>query len=405
MGKFYDFISSEKLKDLGIKVFVETGTSDGKQFIDYQRFNFNDYYTCEINKDQYDVAIRNVGHLKNLHIYNKSSVAFLTDILPQIKDIPTVFWLDAHFPGSEIGLPLSFEKDKKMRIPLEDEIQLISKLKNTKNDMIVCDDLRIYEDGNFGVGNWKLRNELEHNTINFIYKCFYKTHDIIKDYSSNGCVIIKPRKISSYQVGINSASFRDLVNAVIKENSIEEIIETGTNNGMGSTKIFAETGVLTKTIECNVGCFNIAKNNLSKFKNVQFFNALSLNKENMIEFMKNDKFLYDTKYLNECQIMTDHIDPVGFYSGELGNNYTKENILFDLINNDKKQIIFLDSAGGVGYLEFIEVMKLDKEFLKNKHIILDDVFHVKHFRSYEYLIQNDINFKILDNRILYFSIK
>jgi hypothetical protein len=404
MGKFYNFISAEKLKELGIKVFVETGTANGLQFNDYLRFGFDDYYSCEINKEQYEVAMKNVGHIKNLHIFNQSSVDFLTTILPIIKDIPTVFWLDAHFPGSEIGAPLSQEKNKNIRIPLEDEIALISQLKNTKNDVIVCDDLRIYEDGDFGVGNWKLRKELGHDNINFIYKHFYKTHNILKDYSVGGCVIISPRKISHYTSNIYDSAFPKLVNRVVKDNNIEEIIETGTFTGLGSTKIFAETNIPVKTIECNVGCYNSAKANLVNYPNVEFINALSLNKNDMMEFIKNDTFLFDKKYLDECQILSDHADPVSFYDGEL-INVGKENVLFDLINNDKKQIIFLDSAGGVGYLEFLEVLKLWKDFLKNKHIILDDVFHVKHFRSYEYLIQNDIKFEIVGNRTLYFNIK
>ncbi len=132
MAKFYNFIDNIKLKDFGIKVFVETGTADGKQFFDYMKYNFDNFYSCEINKAQYEVAMQNVGHLRNLHIFNQSSVDFLTNLLPKIKDVPTIFWLDAHLPGSEIGLPLSYEKNKKIRMPLEDEIILIKTLKNTK---------------------------------------------------------------------------------------------------------------------------------------------------------------------------------------------------------------------------------------------------------------------------------
>jgi hypothetical protein len=406
MAKFYNYIDNVKLSDFGIKNFVETGTADGKQFFDYMKYNFENFYTCEINKAQYDVAVKNVGHLRNLHIFNESSVNFLTNLLPKIKDVPTIFWLDAHFPGSEIGLPLSHEKDKKMRIPLEDEIILISKLKNTKNDVIMCDDLRIYEDGNYGTGNWNLRNDLGHNSINFIYKNFYKTHDIIKDYRGGGCVIIKPRRISRYHSNITNSAFIELINKIIKNNNIEEIVETGTYNGLGSTKVFAETNVPLITIETNTNNYNDAKNNLAQYKNVKFINARSLKKNDMMEFIKNDTFLFNKQYLNDCQILTDHEDPIGFYGRELNiNGEIEENVLFDLINNNKKQIIFLDSAGGVGYLEFLEVMKLEKNYLVNKHIVLDDIFHVKHFRSYEYLIQHNIEFKILDNRLLYFNIK
>lgn len=196
MAKFYHYIDTDDIKTkYGIQIFVETGTADGLQFYDYLRFGFDEHYSCEINKEQYDIAIRNVGHIPNIHIFHQSSVEFLTELLPKIKDIPTVFWLDAHLPGSEIGLPLSYEKVKKIRMPLEDEILLIKKLKNTKNDIIFCDDLRHYEDGNFGSGNWDLRPVLGGDNINFIYENFQETHFITKNYNHGGCVILLPGKI------------------------------------------------------------------------------------------------------------------------------------------------------------------------------------------------------------------
>lgn len=195
MGKFYDFIDGFKLKnEFGIRIFVETETAHGKQFLDYMRFGFDDYYSCEINEEQFNIAVKNVGHLTNLHLYNLSSVDFLSVILPQIKDIPTVFWLDAHLPGSEIGLPFSYEKDKSLRMPLEEEIKLICELKNTEKDVIMCDDLRHYEDDRYSAGIWKFRKELGGDNINFIYENFEKTHDIVKNYVSGGCAIITPKK-------------------------------------------------------------------------------------------------------------------------------------------------------------------------------------------------------------------
>ena len=195
MGKFYNYISDAQLKQFGIKIFVETGTSDGKQFLDYMRFNFDNYYSCEINEEQYNIAEKNVSHLENLHIFNQSSVEFLSDLLPKIKDIPTVFWLDAHLPGSELGLPFNYEKDKNLRMPLEDEIDLICKLKNTENDIIMCDDLRHYEDDKYTAGKWEWREELGGNGIDFIYSKFQETHNIEKNYVEGGCALILPKNV------------------------------------------------------------------------------------------------------------------------------------------------------------------------------------------------------------------
>jgi len=230
MGKLYHFIDVEKIKnDFGIKNLVETGTSDGVQFFDYLKFNFDDYYSCEIIKEQYDIAVRNIGHIKNIHITNQSSVNFLSELLPKIKDIPTIFWLDAHLPGSEIGLPLSYEKDRKLRMPLEDEIFLLHKLKNTKNDVILCDDLRHYEDGNYESGNWVQRKDLGGDSVDFIYEYFKDTHNIIKNYNYGGCVILTPKKTK--EIGV-----------VIKEKLIDSL-----GDSLGLTPVIEELYSQDKT--------------------------------------------------------------------------------------------------------------------------------------------------------------
>ena len=76
---------------------------------------------------------------------------------------------------------------------------------------------------------------------------------------------------------------------------------------------------------------------------------------------------------------------------------------FFLINNNKRQIVFLDSAGGVGYLEFKTFMKLPKKNLNSKILILDDVMHIKHYRSVKELKNMGYKPKIINNRFAYLS--
>jgi hypothetical protein len=72
---------------------------------------------------------------------------------------------------------------------------------------------------------------------------------------------------------------------------------------------------------------------------------------------------------------------------EVGQNVLFEDGLNLLCNNDRKQLIFLDSAGGVGYAEFMEVMSFHNDCLKNKIIMLDDIQHIKHCRSVAKLLE------------------
>ncbi len=190
-------------------------------------------------------------------------------------------------------------------------------------------------------------------------------------------------------VELNNPHFAQAVLDILKNNKdIEEIIETGTHNGTGSTKIFAKTGLPVKTIEVQRAHHDNAKENLKDFDNVEFFLGLSLPYDEMVKFIKDDQYYY--KYAVEQGIDCEP-DPVNFYIQEINGwespetRVKTENLLPNLINNDKKQLILLDSAGGVGYLEYREVMKLSKEQLSKKVLMLDDINHVKHARTIERL--------------------
>ena len=75
-----------------------------------------------------------------------------------------------------------------------------------------------------------------------------------------------------------------------------------------------------------------------------------------------------------------------FYTREINVECPTENVLPMLINNDNNQLIFLDSAGGMGFYEFKEgLMTLQGDYLKQKTVIFDDVNHIKHYRSVKLL--------------------
>ena len=71
------------------------------------------------------------------------------------------------------------------------------------------------------------------------------------------------------------------------------------------------------------------------------------------------------------------------------------NLLPSLIKefSNSEVLIVLDSAGGVGHMEF----QITDELMKNKsyYILLDDTHHLKHFRGYE-IIKNRGDFTIIN---------
>jgi hypothetical protein len=208
-------------------------------------------------------------------------------------------------------------------------------------------------------------------------------------------------------VNLNSNLFSQIMENLIKENKIEEVIETGTFNGLGSTMIFAKIGIKTQTIESCLSSFFAAKDNLKNYSNVILHHGSSLRIQEMLDFIDQDDF-YSSSEIKTQNISIDggSVDAKSFYKDEVtGFGYSappKEDILFNLINNPKKQLIFLDSAGGVGFLEFKKFMSIEESFRKNKILVLDDVAHIKHYRSVSFLKENKYNVSISsDKRFAY----
>lgn len=182
----------------GIKNFVETGTGIGSTIEFMLSMNYTkdlNIYSIEITSELYTNCSNKFKKFPNVKIYHDRSDEGLKEIFKILSDEPTMFWLDAHFPGADYhinGACYDSETDRTKRIPLEQEIQIISS-RNCSRDIIIIDDLRIYKDGPFEHGNLSNRTTIGGNDIDFIYNLCKKTHYIYESYASEGFVILFPR--------------------------------------------------------------------------------------------------------------------------------------------------------------------------------------------------------------------
>jgi hypothetical protein len=183
--------------------------------------------------------------------------------------------------------------------------------------------------------------------------------------------------MADYNTELNSNDFRDVVKRLVNEYNINEVVETGTFLGTGSTKVFAGEGLNVFTIECNPNHLTQAVQNLEGFNNVCFIHGLSLQREKLIKDLMSMDFPDGGIY--------DSTRPKVFYTQEVLQPVLVEDALSLFANNDKRQLVFLDSAGGVGFLEFIEFMSWPLNIRRNKVLLLDDVTHVKHGKSVQSL--------------------
>jgi hypothetical protein len=193
---------------------------------------------------------------------------------------------------------------------------------------------------------------------------------------------------------------------------IDYIFESGTYLGIGSTTFIANTFKSSKklklfyTLEINPNFYLKAKKNLAKFPFVKCLYGLSVKYDDAVSFIQNDEAILDHQKYDEIFI-DDIKDPKSFYLSEikgfLNINRTslrtiflkkKENVIHDTLGPlDGTLLVILDSAGGIGYLEFkktLETIMPKREF----YLLLDDIHHLKHFRS-KLEIEGDKRFNII----------
>jgi hypothetical protein len=221
------------------------------------------------------------------------------------------------------------------------------------------------------------------------------------------------------QIG-DDPRLRALLRHVIKSERITHVVETGTFLGLGSTTLVAESfpaGFPPEafvTIEARWQSWCQARRNLSRFPFVHALWGTSVPIGRALEFIRDDELLrHHERY--EGIFIDDVVDPVAFYSaevrGELGGvslswrgalrmaadrvvHYAGSDLLrhYLLRFGSENPLIILDSAGGIGFLEFFVLLETIPE---DPYVLLmDDIHHVKHYRSMQH-VSSDPRFVIL----------
>lgn len=200
MGTIFRPLNLRKtVQELNIKNIVETGTGLGTS-IKYICDNLSDLdiniYSIELMQELY---LHNVDQFKsysNVNLFQGYSDKQLTLLMNVISSEPTLFWLDAHYPGADFGIGganYTSEADPNIRLPLQRELESIKfSNRDITKDIFVIDDLRIYKDGLFTNGNCD-RNSIGAEGNQFVYDLFNDTHNIVETYLDEGYVIMWPK--------------------------------------------------------------------------------------------------------------------------------------------------------------------------------------------------------------------
>jgi len=164
----------------GCKVFVETGLGDGNGIAFASKYPFEWLFSSEIDEKTAsrfkNCLMRYLPRKERIIVGVDRSVNFLQNLLPKLCEADSIlFWLDAHFPGSNNGKDYLFEKDKSIRFPLEQEIEIINEIRPNNKDVIIIDDLRVYKKGNCDE-----KNSLEECGLDYISHYDNKIFDKLK---------------------------------------------------------------------------------------------------------------------------------------------------------------------------------------------------------------------------------
>ena len=194
MGSLHTFI----LEDINCSVFFETGTGTGAS-LEYasDHKQFLRLYSVEIHQGTAEKAARYFANKPQVHVLNMDSLTALRQVLPTVaQEERILFFLDAHFPGEAAPdfagyqAPIPLET----KLPLEQELELISRTRGNCRDVILIDDLRIYENGPFEAGNTPPEQETldpARKNIDFVVRLF-PNRELHRDYRDTGSLIIAP---------------------------------------------------------------------------------------------------------------------------------------------------------------------------------------------------------------------
>lgn len=185
------------LKHSGCDHFFETGTGLGSSLRHaVHNGNFKRIFSTEIHTETALKAQELFKENYAVEIKNENSTVALKKILPGLKSSePILFFLDAHFPG-EVCEDFSYDENihNNITMPLKEELKIIKSLRPNAADILIIDDLNLYENGPFQNGNISksyANLNMKERDLSFVTELF-NDKEIYRDYRDEGYLILKP---------------------------------------------------------------------------------------------------------------------------------------------------------------------------------------------------------------------
>jgi hypothetical protein len=196
MGSLMRFNLDDMFNKYNVQTFVETGTARGDSLA-YAASHpeFSQLFSCEIEPLLAAGACCRFNEDQRIQIMRTDSGQFM-QMISLMDFAPALFWLDAHYPGAGFGLA-EYDADipETIRLPLGRELNHIKKNRNGQ-DVILIDDLRIYETGEYEDGPLPddTPGKPVPNGANWIREMFSETHEAFTIIRDQGYLLLRPKQ-------------------------------------------------------------------------------------------------------------------------------------------------------------------------------------------------------------------
>ncbi len=196
MGWVHHFNLVELQKKFNTSVFFETGIGSGDAVMKAQELPFSRIYSVEIMPEQVRRMREKFKDDARVVVIEGDSLSTLEKVNEIVgPGVNIMFWLDAHFPGADIGMGRHDDPshdDAKIRLPLEEELIALKRLRNGK-DVILFDDLKIYR--NQGRDAWRddIKPRHQFSSDTFYEEILAETHNVYTDDHDTGYCQLTPK--------------------------------------------------------------------------------------------------------------------------------------------------------------------------------------------------------------------
>jgi hypothetical protein len=181
-----------------LTIFVETGTGRGDSIRDALAIPaIREIRSIEIDPETYNCNVTEFNAQPRVILYHDDSRTVLPTIAESLPTDANVLWyLDAHFPGSFRIVPtpmLPLAMPASEAVPLVAEIEGLLSARSLANDVVVVDDLLLWEAGPYTAGDTPgFREQLKTNDLAVVETLLEPTHQMQRLHTDQGYAVFHP---------------------------------------------------------------------------------------------------------------------------------------------------------------------------------------------------------------------